>query len=260
MRYAPPGLCVNDFALLRDDDGGYAVLHLQGPWTAEFDHLRMETSYGRATSTDLVRWKPEGTAFGNGLPGRFDQQAVWTMHPFRHGTGMAMFYTGVAGLTPDGWPLQSVGLAYSDRTDGTGWRRHGTGPSSRRTSVGTAPANAWAGATRSSYATTRRTVGSWSSAPPTRRCRRGRRLRRLGHLRRPGALDGPPAAHLTGRRGRVGVPGPRTPRRRQLVADRFDRRDARLRGMDRAASEGAVDPPRSAGPDRLVRPPRHRGA
>lgn len=128
MRYAPPGLCVNDFALLRDDDGTYAVLHLQGPWTAEFDHLRMETSYGRATSADLVRWTPEGTAFGNGLPGRFDQQAVWTMHPVRHGEGMAMFYTGVSGLTPGGGPLQSVGLAYSDRTDGTGWRRHGTGP------------------------------------------------------------------------------------------------------------------------------------
>ncbi|MDX5566314.1 mucin-1 [Streptomyces sp. ID05-04B] len=133
MRYAPPGLCVNDFALLRDDDGTYVVLHLQGPWTAEFDHLRMETSYGRATSTDLVGWRPEGAAFGNGLPGRFDERAVWTMHPIRHGDGgdrgaTAMFYTGVRGLTPGGWPLQSVGLAYSDRTDGTGWRRHGTGP------------------------------------------------------------------------------------------------------------------------------------
>lgn len=128
MRYAPPGLCVNDFALLRDEAGTYTVLHLQGPWTAEFDHLRMETSYGRATSTDLVDWQPQGTAFGVGLPGRFDQQAVWTMHPVRHGDGMAMFYTGVSGLTAGGWPLQSVGLAYSDRTDGTGWQRHGTAP------------------------------------------------------------------------------------------------------------------------------------
>ncbi|MEH0625942.1 hypothetical protein [Streptomyces stelliscabiei] len=128
MRYAPPGLCVNDFALLRDDDGTYSVLHLQGPWTDDFDHLRMETSYGRATSADLVAWLPEGSVFGNGLPGRFDQRAVWTMHPFRHGTGMAMLYTGVRGLTPEGWPLQAVGLAYSDRTDGTGWRRHGTTP------------------------------------------------------------------------------------------------------------------------------------
>ncbi|MFI2431427.1 mucin-1 [Streptomyces sp. NPDC018693] len=138
MRYAPPGLCVNDFDVLRDADGTYTVLHLQGPWTTEFDHLRMETSYGRATSTDLVHWEPQGTAFGNGLPGRFDQQAVWTMHAvrgggvrdggFRDGGGMAMFYTGVSGLTPGGWPLQSVGLARSERTDGTGWRRHGTGP------------------------------------------------------------------------------------------------------------------------------------
>ncbi|GHH71632.1 invertase [Streptomyces sulfonofaciens] len=128
MRYAPPGLCVNDFALIRHPDTSHTVLHLQGPWTRDFDHLRMETSFGRATTTDLVHWETQGTAFGNGLPGRFDQQAVWTMHPLVHGDGLAMFYTGVPGLTPGGWPLQSVGLAFSDRTDGTSWRRHGTVP------------------------------------------------------------------------------------------------------------------------------------
>ncbi|MGW3073442.1 mucin-1 [Kitasatospora sp. NPDC001132] len=127
MRYAPPGLCLNDFAVLPDGEG-YTVLHLQGPWTEHFDATRMETSYGRATSRDLVRWQAQGTAFGAGLPGRFDQQAVWTMHPIPHGDGMAMFYTGVSGLTPAGWPLQAVGLAWSDRTDGTGWRRHGAEP------------------------------------------------------------------------------------------------------------------------------------
>lgn len=128
MRYAPPGLCLNDFDMLRHEDGSHTVLHLQGPWTRDFDHLRMETSYGSATSTDLVRWRPEASVFGVGLPGRFDEQAVWTMRVVPHGEGLAMFYTGVPGVTPGGWPLQAVGLAYSDRRDGTGWRRHGTGP------------------------------------------------------------------------------------------------------------------------------------
>jgi hypothetical protein len=35
---------------------------------------------------------------------------------------------GLSGLTAGGWPLQSVRLASSDRTSGTGRRRHGTGP------------------------------------------------------------------------------------------------------------------------------------
>ncbi|MFI9162486.1 mucin-1 [Kitasatospora aureofaciens] len=126
MRYAPPGLCLNDFAVLPGDDG-YTVLHLQGPWTDPFDAIKAETSYGRATSPDLVHWRPQGGAFGVGLPGRFDEHAVWTMHPVPHGNGTAMFYTGVTTL-PSGGPLQSVGLARSDRADGTGWRRHGTEP------------------------------------------------------------------------------------------------------------------------------------
>ncbi|KAB2350091.1 glycoside hydrolase family protein [Actinomadura rudentiformis] len=123
MRYAPPGMCLNDFAVL--GPAPYVLLHLQGPWTPEFDATRMETSYGRARSHDLISWEPLGPAFGVGHPGGFDDSAVWTMHPFPHGSGLAMAYTGVS-LRPD--PRQGIGLAVSDRIDGTGWRRVGNGP------------------------------------------------------------------------------------------------------------------------------------
>jgi sucrose-6-phosphate hydrolase SacC (GH32 family) len=144
MRYAPPGMCLNDFAVL--GQGPYVVLHLQGPWTPEFDALRMETSYGRARSHDLVAWEPLGPVFGVGLPGRFDDSAVWTMHPFPYGEGMAMAYSGVT-LAPD--PRQAIGMAFSDRTDGTGWVRAGTGPVTRpdprwyRTGTGEAWRDPW---------------------------------------------------------------------------------------------------------------------
>lgn len=123
MRYAPPGLCLNDFAVL--GPAPYVLLHLQGPWTPEFDATRLETSYGRARSDDLVTWEPLGPAFGVGLPGRFDDSAVWTMHPFPHEGGLAMAYTGTT-FRPD--LRQAIGMAFSDRTDGTGWRRAATGP------------------------------------------------------------------------------------------------------------------------------------
>ncbi|MFJ8536153.1 mucin-1 [Streptomyces sp. NPDC093591] len=119
MRYAPPGLCLNDFDLITVEDG-YIALHLQGPWTRRFDHTHMETSYGRAFSTDLVTWEPLGPGFGVGAPGRFDDTAVWTMHVFPAEGRTAMAYTGV---TERGWLDQTIGLAWSDRAEGTGWRR-----------------------------------------------------------------------------------------------------------------------------------------
>lgn len=119
MRYSPPGMCLNDFAVI-ENGPAYHLLHLQGPWTPRFDEKAMETSYGRATSTDLVSWATDAPCFGVGEPGRFDSSAVWTMHPFPHAGGTAMAYTGVAARP---WAEQAIGLAYSDRTDGTGWRR-----------------------------------------------------------------------------------------------------------------------------------------
>ena len=119
MRYAPPGLCLNDFTLL-DLPDGYHVLHLQGPWSERFDERSMETSYGHARSADLVDWETLGPCFGVGRPGSFDSAAIWTMHAFPCAGGTAMAYTGVRSRAH---PEQTVGLAFTDRSDATGWMR-----------------------------------------------------------------------------------------------------------------------------------------
>jgi len=124
MRYRPPGMCLNDFSLL-DCDDGWRVLHLQGPPVHPFDAATLETSYGLARSPDLVNWQTLGPAFGIGPAGCFDDAAVWTMSHVALGGGLAMFYTGVS-RHPRSW--QSIGMAVSDRSDGTGWCRVGTGP------------------------------------------------------------------------------------------------------------------------------------
>lgn len=124
MRYRPPGMCLNDFSLLACDDG-WRVLHLQGPPVHPFDAATLETSYGLARSPDLVNWQTLGPAFGIGPSGCFDDAAVWTMSHVAVGSGLAMFYTGVS-QRPRCW--QSIGMAVSDRSDGTGWCRVGTGP------------------------------------------------------------------------------------------------------------------------------------
>lgn len=127
MRYAPPGLCLNDFAVLASPAGrpGWRVLHLQGPPALPFDAAVLETSYGTATSADLLHWEPGPPVFGVGLPGAFDDAAIWTMSLAEIPGGMVMFYTGV---TEPAVPNQAIGLAYSDRRDGTGWRRAGRRP------------------------------------------------------------------------------------------------------------------------------------
>ncbi|MFR9676515.1 mucin-1 [Streptomyces sp. TR02-1] len=121
MRYAPPGLCLNDFDL-QHVDGEWRLLHLQAPPLHPFDASVLETSYGHAASSDLVNWTPLPPAFGIGRPGAFDDSAVWTMHQVPTAEGSALFYTGVS-QGDDGGARQAVGLAFSDRRDGTGWRR-----------------------------------------------------------------------------------------------------------------------------------------
>jgi beta-fructofuranosidase len=119
MRFAPPGLCLNNFEVLAIGSE-YHLLHPQGPWTANFDEKAMETSYGHAWNYDLVDWEPLGPCFGVSAPGNFDDSGVWAMHTIPLASGTAMAYTGV---TTRPWAEQSVGLAYTDHTDATGWRR-----------------------------------------------------------------------------------------------------------------------------------------
>lgn len=130
MRYAPPGLCLNDFAVLVDA-GAAHLLHLQAPPVEPFEAAVLETSVGHAVSADLVRWEPAAPVFGVAAPSRFDDSAIWTMStaPAPDG-GLSMLYTGVR-LRRHGSrqvPWQSVGLARSARRDGTGWRRVGREP------------------------------------------------------------------------------------------------------------------------------------
>lgn len=124
MRYAPPGMCLNDFAVL-DGDGGWHVLHLQGPATYPFDASAMESSFGHAFSRDLIHWEPRGAVFGIGRPEEFDGSAIWTMSTVTVGNRLWMFYTGVRNRPHH---EQSIGLAVSERADGTGWTRAADGP------------------------------------------------------------------------------------------------------------------------------------
>ena len=121
MRYAPPGLVLNDFAVLSADDGWH-LLHLQGSPVMPFDAGIQETSYGHAYSTDLLRWEAQGPVFGIARPGRFDDSAIWTMCAVDHPDGgLALLYTGVTNSPCPA--TQAIGLARSPRRDGTAWRR-----------------------------------------------------------------------------------------------------------------------------------------
>ncbi|MFQ5819388.1 MAG: family 43 glycosylhydrolase [Candidatus Heimdallarchaeota archaeon] len=124
MRYAPPGLCLNDFDIINLDDL-YHVFHLQASPTYPFDATKLETSYGHAVSRDLIFWETKDTIFWISDPPHFDDGALWTMHIVSHSNRLWMFYTG---LNQRIYFQQQIGLAYSDRTDGTDWIRYSENP------------------------------------------------------------------------------------------------------------------------------------
>ncbi|MBN2365707.1 MAG: hypothetical protein EH225_06900 [Calditrichaeota bacterium] len=124
MRYAPPGLCLNDFDLIKPDNM-YHVIHLQGPPVHPFDAARLETSYGHAVSKDLISWETRAPVFGISSPPHFDDSAIWTMHIVDKDNRLWMFYTGVSHQK---YFYQAIGLAVSDKKDGTSWIRYKSEP------------------------------------------------------------------------------------------------------------------------------------
>lgn len=97
--------------------GRFGALPSAGHVPQRFLPATLETSFGLARSADLVNWETLGPAFVVGEAGCFDESAIWTMSHVPLGDGLAMFYTGVR-RDPHAW--QSIGMAISDRNDGTG--------------------------------------------------------------------------------------------------------------------------------------------
>ena len=124
MRYAPPGLCINDFDLIKLDDQ-FHLIHLQGPPVYPFDATYLESSYGHAVSEDLIRWKTMAPVFGIAHPGNFDDSGIWTMHITPYENKLWMFYTG---LSHQKYFNQQIGLAISKLKDGTSWLRYKSDP------------------------------------------------------------------------------------------------------------------------------------
>lgn len=59
--------------------------------------------------------------FGIASPKNFDDSGIWTMHVVTYKKKLWMFYIG---LTLQKYYYQQIGLATSERKDGTSWIRH----------------------------------------------------------------------------------------------------------------------------------------
>jgi len=124
MRYAPAGLCMNDFELFQLEDQ-YHLIHLQGPPIHPFDATFLESSYGHAVSHDLTSWETKAPLFGIAPPKNFDDSGIWTMHITPFENKLWMFYTG---LSHQKYFYQQIGLAISELEKGISWIRYKSDP------------------------------------------------------------------------------------------------------------------------------------
>ena len=124
MRYAPPKKCLNDFHIIKLNNE-YHLIHLQGRFTYPFDATKLETSYGHAISTDLIKWRTKDPVFRISPPPNFDDSAIWTMHVIWYENKFWLFYTG---LNKRVYFQQKIGLAFSEGKNIEKWIRYKDNP------------------------------------------------------------------------------------------------------------------------------------
>jgi beta-fructofuranosidase len=108
-----------------EGDSLYHMYYLQAPRTLSDSNMRHGiATVGYAVSHDLRQWKHCGTVLEAGLPGSWDDRAIWTGSVTILDGLAYMFYTALS--LADRAPVQRIGLAIS--TDLRRWERHPDNP------------------------------------------------------------------------------------------------------------------------------------
>lgn len=106
-------------------DSLYHLFYLQAPRTLVDSNLRHGmATVGHAVSHDLRKWVYRGTVLEAGLPGSWDDRAIWTGSVTILDGVAYMFYTALS--LAEKAPVQRIGLALS--TDLQHWERYPANP------------------------------------------------------------------------------------------------------------------------------------
>lgn len=110
---------------LGDERAPYHLYYLQAPRTLSDPEMRHAVAtVGHAISYDLRQWEECGTVLEAGMPGSWDDRAIWTGSIIMRDSLAYLFYTGTS-LAERGL-VQRIGLATS--TDLAHWKKHPDNP------------------------------------------------------------------------------------------------------------------------------------
>lgn len=108
-----------------EPDAQYHLFYLQAPRSLPDPDMRhAHASVGHAVSPDLINWETRGTALAAGLPGSWDDRAIWTGSIVERAGTYYCFYTGTTHA--ENGLIQRIGMATS--TDLSHWERHPANP------------------------------------------------------------------------------------------------------------------------------------